>query len=188
MHPGISQLCSLCCCNPLGSRREHLENGCLQFFHPVSSLWGLYAPQITVYPKGWHLSVPTDTTDKGGVGEAVRNPHPMAPAGRNPTGFEGSRVSLALFQAALCHRSAWELSQNNIQGSCHDPGDWNVSLGKPPWHCQAQSTARPSLLRDEPATVSCPWRNVTAVPTRAVHNNCSHARRVCSPALPSASR
>lgn len=114
-------------------------------------------------PKGLALSCAHSHHSQGGVGEAGRNPHPMTleaeiPLASRDTGFH------LLFWVALCHRLAWELFQNNIQGSCHDPGDWNVSLGKPPWPCQAQSTAQPSLLRDGPATVSCLRGNVTAAP------------------------
>lgn len=54
---------------------------------------------------------------------------------KNPIGFKEARVSLVVFQAALCQRCTWELYQNNVQASCHDPGDWNVSLGKPLRHC-----------------------------------------------------
>lgn len=63
-------------------------------------------------------------------GEAGRNLHPTAFRGTNPAGFEGARVSLAVFQAALCQTSTWELYENNVQESCHDPGDWNVFPGK----------------------------------------------------------
>lgn len=122
-----------------------------------------------------------DTAAKGGWEGTGRNPHPTALRGTTPIGFNEGRVSLAVFQAALCQSSTWELYQNNIQASCHDPGDWNASLGKPPQCCRRtrHGLAVPAAGRAaEPAALPCLWSNTATAPEEAAHTNCNPARRV----------
>jgi len=143
---------------PLGVRSDRLGDGCRGFFsftlvsadsmHPAL-LWPQRAGAAPC------LLMPQPRVEWGKAG---RNPHPAALRGKNPVGFKGARVSLAVFQAALCQRFTWELCQNNVRVSCRDPGDWNVSLGKPPRHCYStrHGTVVPVMWSTaEPATLSC---------------------------------
>lgn len=123
---------------PLDSEREHLENGCWQLSHPVSHLWGQHAPQITVYPKGWHHSVPTDITAKGGVGEAGGNPQPMTLGGRNPIGLKGARASLCSLVMHFVIDPPGSFFKTTSKGAAMTRG-----TGMCPWESPARHRAYP---------------------------------------------